>query len=85
MNRLGLDFSEVFNVLDALLHVVDALDLDTHDSIQRYLSLDEGLPVKEACRIVVRRQVFIDSDDRVLILSSRLLRGGSLNYVLLLS
>jgi len=45
----------MLNVLDAFLHVVDTLDLNTHDSIQWDLSLDERLPVKEACRVVLRR------------------------------
>lgn len=85
MHRLGLYFREVLNVLDALLHVVDALDLNTHDSIQRDLSLDERLPVKEACRIVLRRQVIINCDDWVISRYTLLLSGGSLNYVLLLS
>jgi hypothetical protein len=53
----------MLNVLDALLHVVDALDLNTHDSIQRDLSLDERLPVKEACWIVLRRQIIININD----------------------
>ena len=85
MHRLGLDFSEVLNVLDAFLHVVDALDLNTHDSIQRDLPLDEGLSMKEACRIVIRRQVIVNSDDWVISRFTLLLSGGSLNYVLLLS
>ena len=75
----------MLNILDALLHVVDALDLNTHDSIQWDFSLDEGLPVKEACRIVLRRKVIVNCDYWVISLSSLLLSGGSLNYVLLLS
>jgi hypothetical protein len=86
MHRLGMDFSEVLNVLDAFLHVVDALDLNTHDSIQRDLSLDERLPVKEACWIVFSREVIIYIDYWIISLSTLLLRGGgNLNDVMLLS
>ena len=76
----------MLNVFDAFLHVVDALDLNTHDSIQRDLSLDERLPVKEACWIVLSRQVIINIDYWVISLSTLLLSGGgNLNDVLLLS
>ena len=86
MHRLGMDFSEVLNVLDAFLHVVDALDLNAHDGIKGDLSLDERLPVKEACRVVLSRQVIIYIDYWIISLSTLLLSGGgNLNDVLLLS
>ena len=76
----------MLNVFDALLHVVDALDLNAHDGIQRDLSLDERLPVKKACRVVLSREVIIDIDYWVISLSTLLLSGGgNLNNVLLLS